>query len=201
MSKEAVNNVANNNRNRLIKFFALLLVVGFISIWQVFSTYSDSSTVKKEKYLLKFNLNTLKLGEVRILHQSGLPVVLMRRTMQDLKDLLVIRSIVADPDSTKSTQPAFAKNYHRSLKPEFFIAYAALPKTGREIQYRLKSFKTSFNSKGYWFGGFSEKVSGALYDKAGRSYLPGTSNLYIPQYRLTPQNKLYVYTLKELSFY
>lgn len=190
----------SNNRRRLIKSFVLLLVIGLITVWQIFSSYSDSSLVKKENYLLEFNLNTLELGEVRIVHQSGLPIILMRRTKQALKELLLIRSSLADPDSKQSMQPRFAKNYHRSFKPEFFIAYAVLPKTGREVQYRLDSFKTPFNAKGHWFGGFSDLVSGELYDKAGRGYLPNVTNLYVPQYKLTPQNKLYVYTLKELNF-
>ena len=188
------------NRTKLIKLFFILCMLAFIAIWQVFSGYSHSSSVEKEKYLLEFNLNMLEPGESRIVHQSGLPVILMRRTQQDLKNLLAIRSKLADPDSRKSTQPDFAKNYHRSLKAEFFIAYAVLPETGREILYRSAGFNTPFNPEQQWFGGFSEAVSGAYYDKAGRSYFPAQKNLDIPQYRLTAQNRLYVYTLKELNF-
>ena len=188
------------NRKKLIKLFFILCVFAFIGIWQVFSGYSNSSSVKKEKYLLTFNLNSLEPGETRIVHHSGLPVILMRRTKQDLESLLAIRSSLSDPDSKQSMQPDFAKNYYRSLNPEFFIAYAVLPETGREIQYRLSTFNTPFSLNAQWFGGFSEAVSGALYDKAGRSYSPGKGNLDIPQYKLTAQNKLYVYTLKELKF-
>jgi len=187
-------------RNRLIKGFFFLFVFGFIAVWQVFTGYIDSSTVKKEKYLIKFDLNSLEIGEVRILHKTGLPLVIMRRSKQDLKNLLAIRSSLSDPDSKKSEQPSYARNYHRSLKPEFFIAYALTPRIGHEINYRLTSYKTSLNKQDKWFGGFSESRTGYLYDKAGRSYKQRGKNLFIPNYKITPQNQLYVYTLKELDF-
>lgn len=190
-----------NSRKNLIKIFLLLFLIGIVFVWRIFSGYSDSSTVKKEHYLLRFNLNELEPGEVRIVHQNGLPVVLMHRTEQELKELLAIRSSLSDPDSKNSRQPKFAQNYHRSLKPEFFIAYAIIPGLGHEVNYRLKSYNSNRISDMQWYGGFSEeRHSGAFYDKAGRIYKQGSTNLEVPNYKLTPQNQLYVYTLKELDF-
>lgn len=191
----------SNNRKKLINIFLILFVIAFVFIWNIFSGYSDSSTVKKEHYLLQFNLNTLEPGEVRIVHQNGLPIVLMYRTEKDLKELLKIRSSLSDPDSKRSRQPKFAKNYYRSLKSQFFIAYAVTPRLGIEVNYRLKSFKHNLSSDALWFGGFSEeRHTGYVYDKAGRSYNLASKNLDVPNYKITPQNQLYVYTLKELDF-
>ena len=188
---------------RLTQLFILLCFIGLLMLWQVFTGYSDSSTVKKEKYLLKFNLNELTESEVRIIQQAGLPIVIMHRSKEDLKKLLAIRSHLLDPDSKNSRQPKYAKNYYRSLKPEFFIAYAVSPRTGRDIHYRLESFKTAYsdNNTDQWFGGFSAVNSNSLYDKAGRAYQQSdSSNLDIPNYKINASNILYVYTLKELDF-
>lgn len=193
-------------RKNLLILFLFLFVIVIIFMWTIFSGYSDSSTVKKKDYLLRFNLNELVPGEVRIIQHKGLPVVLMHREQQDLKQLLAIRSGLMDPDSKESVQPAFAKNYHRSLKPEYFIAYAVNPLSGADINYRLESYQHNLKKERLWYGGFSEKRTGYLYDKAGRIYKQANTdvrsryNLYIPNYKVTASNQLYVYTLKELDF-
>ncbi len=193
-------------RKNLFVVFLFLLVIAIIFIWTVFSGYSDSSTVKKKDYLLQFNLTELVAGETRIIRHNGLPVILMHREQQDLKQLLAIRSALMDPDSKESTQPAFAKNYHRSLKPEYFIAYAVNPLSGADINYRLENYQPNLTEDGLWHGGFSEKRTGYLYDKAGRIYKQNgldnapRYNLYVPNYKITANNQLYVYTLKELDF-
>jgi len=199
--------LANTKRlKNLFILFLLLSIIAIIFIWSVFSGYSDSSSVKKEDYLLRFNLNELTTGEVRIIQHKGLPVVIMKRKPKDLKELLAVRSDLLDPDSNKSMQPEFAKNYHRSFKPEYFIAYALNPLSGADIIYRLASYRHNLKKGRLWFGGFSEKRTGYLYDKAGRIYKQTDSdnapryNLYVPNYKVTANNQLYVYTLKELDF-
>ncbi len=192
-------NIKNKQRSYFVRTFFILVFIAVIGVWKIFSTYSDSSSIKKEKYLVQFNLSELKPGEVRIIQQHGLPIIIMRRTKQDLKNLLAVRSSLSDPDSVKSSQPKFAKNYYRSLKPEYFIAYAINPRYGVEVNYRLKSFKSVLNMDKAWEGGFSDSRSG-VYDKAGRAYSKNAQNLDIPDYKITPDNILYVYSLKELGF-
>ncbi|VAW94568.1 hypothetical protein MNBD_GAMMA23-2314 [hydrothermal vent metagenome] len=206
-SVEDSGQLANAKRRKnLLILFLLLFVIAVVSMWTVFSGYSDSSAVKKKDYLLRFNLAELVSGEVRIIQHKGLPVVLMHREQQDLKQLLAIRSGLIDPDSNESSQPAFAKNYHRSLKPEYFIAYAINPLSGADINYRLESYQHNLKKERLWYGGFSEKRTGYLYDQAGRVYKQADSadaqryNLYVPNYKITANNQLYVYTLKELDF-
>ena len=189
------------SRKTLAKIFLLLIFIAFIFVWNLFSGYSDSSTIKKDHYLLRFNLNELGPGEVRIIHHNGLPIVVMHRTKKELEELLVIRSSLSDPDSMQSKQPKFARNYYRSLKPEFFIAYAVTPKIGHPINYRLKNYNNSRISNLKWFGGFTEdRHTGYIYDKAGRTYIDVGRNLEVPNYKITSKNQLYVYTLKELDF-
>ena len=192
-------NIKNKQRSYFVRAFFILVFIAVVGVWKIFSTYSESSAIKKEKYLVRFNLNRLKPGEVRIIRQHGLPIIIMRRTKQDLKNLLAVRSSLSDPDSVKSTQPDFARNYYRSLKPEYFIAYALNPLYAVEVNYRLKSFKSVLNMDKTWEGGFSDTREG-LYDKAGRAYNNHSQNLDIPDYKITPDNILYVYSLKELGF-
>jgi len=188
-------------RKILSRVFLFLFVIAVIFVWNVFSDYSNSSIVKKSHYLLRFNLNELTIGEVRMVHKNGLPIVVMHRTKQALKQLLALRSELSDPDSVHSRQPTFAKNYYRSLKPEYFIAYAVIPRTGSEVVYRLEDFKKNINLDVQWYGGFSEILrTGFIYDKAGRIYKQLGRNLDVPNYKITANNQLYVYTLKELDF-
>ena len=205
-SRDPLLSIQQKRRQNLVYFFLLLLLVAIVFIWMVFSDYSNSSRIKKDHYLLRFDLTTLVPGEVRIVRHHGLPVLIMQRTPQELKQLLDIRSYLSDPDSNESTQPAFAKNYYRSLKAEYFIAYAVHPVSANEINYRLASYQHTLKPGIPWYGGFSETHSGAYYDKAGRIYKQIHSNnhsafnLYVPDYRITLDNQLYVYTLKELGF-
>ncbi len=206
-SVQNVGRLANAKRRKnLLMLFLFLFVIAVIFVGSIFSGYSDSSAVKKKDYLLRFNLNELVSGEVRIIQHNGLPVILMHRDQQDLKQLLAIRSDLMDPDSKESMQPAFAKNYHRSLKPEYFIAYAVNPLSGADINYRLKNYQHNLGKEASWHGGFSEKRTGYLYDKAGRIYKQNNLddapryNLHIPNHKITANNQLYVYTLKELDF-
>ena len=132
--------------------------------------------------------------------------MLLKRDSKDLKQLRAVRSNLMDPDSSKSFQPRFAKNYHRSLKAEYFIAYAVNAISGAEIKYRLKNYKHKLKAGAFWNGGFSEAQTGYVYDKAGRLYKQNNLddsiryNLYVPNYKITATNQLYVYTLKELDF-
>ena len=200
-SKKSIKGEKINSRKTLAKIFLLLIFIAFIFVWNLFSEYSNSSIVKKDHYLLRFNLNELEPGEVRIIHHNGLPIVIMHRTEKELEELLVIRSSLFDPDSKNSTQPQFAMNYYRSLKPEFFIAYGVTPHLGIPINYRLKSYTNIHAAKTQWYGGFSEdQRTGFVFDKAGRIYNKSGNNLDIPNYKVTPDNQLYVYTLKELDF-
>ena len=200
-SKKSIKDKKINSRKYLAKIFLLLIFIAFIFVWNIFSEYSDSSTVKKDHYLLRFNLNELQPGEVRIIHQNGLPIVIMHRTKKELDELLVIRSSLSDPDSKTSKQPQFAMNYYRSLKPEFFIAYGVTPRLGIAVNYRLKNYTNIHAPKAHWHGGFSEdQRTGYVFDKAGRIYNKSGNNLDVPNYKVTPQNQLYVYTLKELDF-
>lgn len=200
-------NVPNiKRRKNLSRLFLFLFAIAIIYIWNIFSDYSDSALVKKEHYLLRFNLNELISGEVRIVQHNGSPVILLRRSSKDLKQLLAIRSDLMDPDSNKSSQPEFAKNYYRSLIPEYFIAYAVNPVSGADVNYRLKNYKHKLKTEASWDGGFSEIQTGYVYDKAGRIYKQKNLdksiryNLYVPNYKITASNQLYVYTLKELDF-
>jgi len=191
----------NKKLTYLFRAFFILCFIGIYSIWNVFSDYSESSLIKKEHYLLRFNLNELTMGEVRIVNHNGLPIIIMRRTKQELKQLLDLRSYLSDSDSKHSHQPKFAENYYRSLKSEYFIAYAVTVNLGIEVNYRLENFKHNLDSSVKWYGGFSETLrSGFLYDKAGRSYVKKGMNLDVPNYKITTDNQLYVYTLKELDF-
>src|SRR6476661_1795452 len=64
------------------------------------------------------DLSKLEPGQRMIVEWRGKPVWIVRRTPEMVKLVKSDDTRVADPDSTRSVQPAYAKNEFRSAKPE-----------------------------------------------------------------------------------
>src|SRR5437763_16288283 len=68
---------------------------------------------------VEVDVSRLEPGQRMIVEWRGKPVWIVRRTPEMLNTLKADDDRVADPKSTRSAQPAYAKNEFRSIKPEY----------------------------------------------------------------------------------
>ncbi len=113
------------------------------------------------------------------------PIMIVNRPQAALK-VLQERKLVerlSDPDSTVHQQPPYAKNWHRSAKPEFAVLVGICTHLGCIPKFFPEPNPTSPAKD--WQGGYFCPCHGSLYDLAGRVFagVPAPYNLPVPPYR------------------
>jgi ubiquinol-cytochrome c reductase iron-sulfur subunit len=141
---------------------------------------------------VEVDLSDLMPGQKKTVEWRGKPVWIVRRTPDMLKVLQADDDRVADPESKRSTQPPYAKNEYRSLKPEYLIVVGICTHLGCSPVDRLERQPEPFAPD--WDGGFYCPCHGSLFDLAGRVYKnkPAPDNLTVPPYKFVGDTKLII---------
>lgn len=133
---------------------------------------------------VEIDISKLELGQMVREEWRGKPVWVIRRTEKMLESLQAITDKLADPDSNNSKQPAYAKNPHRSRKPEILVLVGICTHLGCAP---LKKFAVGPASDlgDDWKGGFFCPCHGSKFDLSGRVFLnvPAPTNLPVPPYK------------------
>jgi ubiquinol-cytochrome c reductase iron-sulfur subunit len=129
------------------------------------------------------DISKLEPGQMLRVKWRGQPVWVVRRTEQNLKDLQTLADRLLDPDSVVPQQPPYAKNFHRSRKPELLVAVGICTHLGCSPTYRPEVAPADLGPD--WKGGFFCPCHGSSFDLAGRVFkgVPAPTNLVIPPYR------------------
>jgi len=135
---------------------------------------------------VQVDVSRLEPGQQITVAWRGRPVWLLRRTpgmlerMRDPGHLARLR----DPDSRVETQqPPYARNPHRSIRPELFVAIGLCTHLGCVPTYRPEVGPPDLGED--WIGGYFCPCHGSRFDLAGRVFkgVPAPTNLVIPPYR------------------
>ena len=134
---------------------------------------------------VEVDISKLEPGQKTIVEWRGKPVWIVRRTKAMLAAIKEDTPRVADPASDDSEQPGYAKNWHRSIKPEYLVLVGICTHLGCSPVDRFADQPEPFESN--WNGGFYCPCHGSLFDLAGRVYKnkPAPTNLTVPPYRFT----------------
>lgn len=163
----------------------LMLYVGFACIVYVFfaALRSGDGEVRSVPSL-RVSIADMASGETRFLSWEGRPVLVYRRTDEDIGSLRSADDRLLDPESKESEQPELARNAYRSASAEWFVALALGTGQGCSVEW-LPAEQTLFQGK-RWSGGFRDSCGQDRYDVAGRVYKSqyATRNLIVPQYRI-----------------
>jgi ubiquinol-cytochrome c reductase iron-sulfur subunit len=145
------------------------------------STFAPSERAKSAGAPVEVDISKLAPGEMMTVEWRGKPVWIIRRTKEMLDGLAKLADKVADPKSDRPMQPEYAKNEHRSIKPEYLVAIGICTHLGCSPS---EKFKTGAGSgiDADWQGGFLCPCHGSTFDLAGRVYKskPAPDNLEIP---------------------
>lgn len=172
-------------RLRLRVAAKLMLYVGFACIVYVFFAALRSGDGELRSVpSLRVSIADMVVGETRFLSWEGRPVLVYRRSDEDIVSLRSPDDRLLDPESRESEQPELARNVYRSARAEWFVALALGTGQGCSVEW-LPAGQTLFQGKS-WRGGYRDSCGEDRYDVAGRVYRSqyATRNLIVPQYRM-----------------
>lgn len=147
------------------------------------STFTPSERAKAAGAPVQVDISTLKPGEKVTVEWRGKPVWVVRRTPEQLESLKRTEAQVADPASSRTQYPTpdYAKNPHRSIKPEFFVGVGICSHLGCSPSDKFQpGAQPSLPDD--WSGGFLCPCHGSTFDIAGRVFKnkPAPDNLEVP---------------------
>lgn len=159
--------------------------VPFIASW------NPSEKAKQAGAAVTADISKLEDGMLIRVEWRGKPVWVVKRTPDMLKQLTDVEPNLRDPGSDEEQQPAYAKNQHRSIKPEIFVAVGICTHLGCSPTYKLTDFDAHVEGIA---SGFFCPCHGSTYDMAGRVFagVPAPKNLMIPPYMFTDDNTLLI---------
>ena len=147
------------------------------------STFAPSERARAAGAAVQVDISALQPGEKMTVEWRGKPVWIVRRTPAQLDALKKVESQLADPQSTRTAldNPAYAKNPHRSIKPEFFVGIGICPHLGCSPSDKFQSGPQP-SLPDDWNGGFFCPCHGSTFDMAGRVFKnkPSPDNLQVP---------------------
>lgn len=147
------------------------------------SSFQPSERAKAAGAAVEVDVSTLAPGEKRVVEWRGKPVWVFRRTPEQLATLEKDEAQLADPNSERTAYPTpeYAKNRHRSIKPEIFVAVGICTHLGCSPGDKLTPGPQP-SLPDNWLGGFLCACHGSTFDMAGRvfSNKPAPDNLEIP---------------------
>ena len=113
----------------------------------------------------------------------GQPVWVLRRSKAMLERLASEKALLKDPDSDESTQPVYAKNATRAVRPDFLVVIGNCTHLGCAPLERFEVAPADLGPE--WVGGFFCPCHGSKFDLAARVMAgsPAPTNLAIPPYR------------------
>jgi ubiquinol-cytochrome c reductase iron-sulfur subunit len=160
------------------------------------ASFAPSERAKAAGAAVEVDISALKPGELRTVEWRGKPVWIVKRTPEQLASLKQTESQVADPDSQRKPDeltPEYARNGHRSIKPEVLVAVGTCSHLGCSP---IEKFQTGAQPSlpDDWTGGFLCPCHGSTFDMAGRVFKnkPAPDNLEVPPHMYLSDSRLII---------
>ena len=188
--------VDNGKRTWLIAYGCAGAVnVGFTAVPFV-STFQPSERARAAGAAVEVDIGGLKPGEKLTVEWRGKPVWIIKRTPEQLAALPKLDGQLADPKSARKPDeltPEYARNEHRSIKPEVLVAVGICSHLGCSPSDKFQpGAQPSLPDD--WAGGFLCPCHGSTFDMAGRVYKnkPAPDNLEVPPHMYLSDTRLVI---------
>jgi len=157
------------------------------------ASIAPSERAKAAGSAVEVDLSDLPPGGSKTVEWRGKPVWVVRRTAAMLAALTGHDAGLADPDSKKDQQPAYAANPARALRPELFVAIGICTHLGCSPSDAPQG-SANPSLPADWPGGFFCPCHGSSFDGAGRVFKnkPAPTNLEIPPHRYASDTRLVI---------
>ena len=181
---------AINRRGLLYAATAAVGVAGIAAAaWPLLDQMNPDARVRAAGNIVGVDLDGLQPAERRVLRWQNFPIFVVRRTpamLVAMQDTSFVATLV-DPDSTKRQQPAYAKNWHRSIDPAYAVLVGVCTRCSCVPDYFAEA--SAINVA----GGYICPCCASHYDPAGRAYSgPAQFNLPVPPYAAAGPGKILV---------
>ena len=159
------------------------------AVWPLIAQMNPSADVLAAGSPVTIDLASLAPGQQISVLWRGKPMFIVNRTpvaLKELKDPKLIAQL-RDPDCAEHQQPDYAKNWSRSIKPEYLVLVGICTHLGCIPNYKPEPVINGSE-------GFFCPCHGSKYDLAGRVYqgVPAPYNLPVPPYRFEGNDKLII---------
>ena len=186
----------DQSRRTWIAITAGVGAVGGVAVAVPFvSTLTPSERAKAAGAAVQVDISGIKAGEKMTVEWRGKPIWIVRRTPEQIASLKATDSLVVDPNSERTAYPtpAYAKNGHRSIKPEYWVGIGICTHLGCSPS---EKFETGAQPSlpDDWHGGFLCPCHGSTFDMAGRVFKdkPAPDNLEVPPYAYLSDTRLII---------
>lgn len=159
------------------------------------ASFTPSEKARAAGAAVEVDISALQPGEKLTVEWRGKPVWIVRRTPEMLASLKKTDPQVADPESkrTQYPTPEYARNEHRSIKPEYLVVVGICSHLGCSPSDKFTpGAQPSLPDD--WTGGFLCPCHGSTFDIAGRVFKnkPAPDNLEVPPHMFLSDSKLLV---------
>ena len=158
---------------------AALTAVPFLASWK------PSARAQALGAPVEADISKIEPGAILKVNWRGQAIYVVRRTPEMLVALASaeVKNSLRDPESAESTQPEYAKNEVRALKPEYLVLVGVCTHLGCAPLDRFQPQDAELGAT--WPGGFYCPCHGSKFDLAGRVFkdVPAPLNLAVPPYR------------------
>ena len=148
------------------------------------SSFAPSERARAQGAAVEARVDDIAPGSIKVVEWRGKPVWILRRTPEMLATLPTLNSQLADPESKREQQPAYAKNAARSIKDELLVVTAICTHLGCSPNM-VAAGSGNPSVPADWKGGFFCPCHGSTFDLAGRVFKnkPAPTNLEIPPHQ------------------
>jgi len=167
---------------------AALTAVPFLASWK------PSARAQALGAPVEADISKVEPGAILKVNWRGQAIFIVRRTPEMLTTLASteVKNSLRDPSSEDSTQPGYAKNETRSLKPEVLVLIGVCTHLGCAPLDRFQPKDAELGAT--WPGGFYCPCHGSKFDLAGRVFkdVPAPLNLAVPPYRFVNEELIQI---------
>jgi len=188
--------VDNDKRTWLIASSCAGVVGGVAAAVPFVSTFQPSERARAAGAPVEVDIGALEPGQKLTVEWRGKPVWVVRRTAEQVADLPKHDDQLADPASQRNPAeltPEYARNEHRSIKPEILVAVGICTHLGCSP---IDKFATGAQPSlpADWPGGFFCPCHGSTFDMAGRVYknVPAPDNLEVPPHMYLSETRILI---------
>lgn len=149
------------------------------------SSLSPSARAKAQGADVEVDISKLAPGQLLIAKWRRMPVWILHRTPEMLRDMALNAGRLKDPESERETQqPDYARNPHRSIRPEILVVIGICTHLGCSPNFKPEHGIEEVGD--WWKGGFFCPCHYSEYDLAGRVFKgrsPAPLNLPVPPHK------------------
>ena len=173
-----------SRRDFLVLTASALGAVGGAAIaWPLIDAMNPAADTLAAGAPIDVDISKLAEGQQIVVLWRSRPIFIMHRSSDELKELESGKNaaLLRDPDSGSVQQPDYAKNWHRSIKPELLVLVGICTHLGCIPSFVPQPGNAPVEN---WPGGYFCPCHGSKYDLSGRVYagVPAPLNLPVPPY-------------------